>query len=83
MKNTTTATPSGNGVLSSDTPMTVFELDKWVVSFSSGNTVGSAAVQAGLDPYYPGIYFPADQAKLICETFLLADIHLAESTSSR
>jgi len=65
-KNITIASSQvGNEVLSAQNTMTVFELDKWVVSLPGGKTVINAAVQAGLDPYYPGIYFPADQAKLI------------------
>lgn len=72
-KNVSTVAPSqvGGGVLSTQSTMTVFDLDKWVVTLSgSGKTVVNAAVQAGLDPYYPGVYFPADQAKLVCELLI-------------
>jgi len=51
-------------------PTTVFTLDEWAVSITGSNGVRSAttSLQAALDPYYPAIYFPADQAKLIHES---------------
>ena len=48
-------------------PITIFALDGWTVSIvgSNGIQATNTALQAALDPYYPAIYFPANQAKLI------------------
>lgn len=85
MLNTTLVASAVGSSQGMSSPTSAFKLDKWLVTITGGNNVAQADsnLQAALDPYYPSIYFPGDQAKLIrkwCRVLLNAQVGLLKVT---
>ncbi len=60
-----TSDTSGNGTSSTSGQDWMVELDGWTASVGDTHLSNTASVVADVDPMYPNIYLPTDQARLI------------------
>lgn len=79
-KNTTPVTSPVSSSGGNPSTVLAFDIDSWALSIGGAALITSppSIMMASLDPYYPSIYFPANQTKMICESSFLY-IHVRRS----